>query len=48
MNRKVNVRNTSLIGLGMLIFTISTSIISAIIAVYLFGGVKSAGYSYIV
>lgn len=34
--------------LGVLIFTIPTSIISAIIAAYLFGGVTSSGSSYIV
>ncbi|MGL4913872.1 MAG: ECF transporter S component [Romboutsia sp.] len=34
--------------LGVLIFTIPTAIISAIIAAYLFGGVTSSGSSYIV
>ena len=34
--------------LGVLIFTIPTSIISAIIAAFLFGGVTSSGSSYIV
>ncbi len=34
--------------LGVLIFTIPTSIISAIIAAYLFGGITSSGSSYIV
>lgn len=34
--------------LGVLIFTIPTSIISAMIAAYLFGGVTSSGSSYIV
>lgn len=34
--------------LGVLIFTIPTSIISAIIAAFLFGGITSSGSSYIV
>ncbi|MGL5311846.1 MAG: ECF transporter S component [Peptostreptococcaceae bacterium] len=34
--------------LGVLIFTIPTSIVSAMIAAYLFGGITSSGSSYIV
>lgn len=34
--------------LGVLIFTIPTSIVSAVIAAYLFGGITSSGSSYIV